>query len=199
MGCLRLTYEENESPLRVSRDEKEDAVNWQVWVNENPEKKVKGLEAQSNGGNTLIKVYSELQYQRILAAGDDIGEALRIAYYATENSFVDGNGNPSDYAERQFRKKHGPGVNFPANGRSGEIIFGTNADITIQGLNFQTGQFDDLHTINVMTPAERTDAALRKLFEHGIDEVVNRIFRLPPIIIPPGLLDPPGPGKPPKG
>ena len=50
MGCLRLTYEEDESPLRVSREPESDTVIWQVWVAETPAKKVKEVEDQSNGG-----------------------------------------------------------------------------------------------------------------------------------------------------
>ncbi|MEM6738459.1 MAG: hypothetical protein AAF620_20570, partial [Bacteroidota bacterium] len=50
MGCLRLTYEEDESPLRVSREPESDTENWQVWVNETPAKKVKEVGDQPSGG-----------------------------------------------------------------------------------------------------------------------------------------------------
>ena len=52
MGCLRISYSENESPLRVSRDEENVSENWQVWVGEKGEKKVKGLEDQASTGMT---------------------------------------------------------------------------------------------------------------------------------------------------
>ncbi|MEM6846428.1 MAG: hypothetical protein AAF632_29755, partial [Bacteroidota bacterium] len=47
---LRLTYEEDESPLRVSREEENVSVEWQVWVNVKPAKKVKEAVDQENGG-----------------------------------------------------------------------------------------------------------------------------------------------------
>ena len=52
MGCLKLTYEENESPLRVSRDEKTYAVNWEVWVAEDTPNQHKEVEDQTTGGLT---------------------------------------------------------------------------------------------------------------------------------------------------
>ena len=52
MGCLRLTYGENESPLRVSRDEEITTLNWQVWVGEKGVKKVKGCGDQTSGGGS---------------------------------------------------------------------------------------------------------------------------------------------------
>ena len=51
MGCLRLTYEEDESPLRVSREEENVSVEWQVWVNAKPAKKVKEAVDTQSGGN----------------------------------------------------------------------------------------------------------------------------------------------------
>ena len=58
MGCLRLTYGENESPLRVSRDEEITTLNWQVWVGEKGVKKVKGCGDQTSGGSS---VWSDFQ------------------------------------------------------------------------------------------------------------------------------------------
>ncbi|NQZ76090.1 MAG: hypothetical protein HRT61_08265 [Ekhidna sp.] len=61
MGCLRLTYGENESPLRVSRDEEITTLNWQVWVGEKGVKKVKGCGDQTSGeGNGTIPSFRSL-------------------------------------------------------------------------------------------------------------------------------------------
>ena len=51
MGCLRLTYEENESPLRVSRDEETVTPNWQVWTREKGENFGVSVVDQTNGGS----------------------------------------------------------------------------------------------------------------------------------------------------
>ena len=57
MGCLRISYSAEESPLRVSREEENVPENWQVWVAESPAKKVKEAVDQSSGGNG--NVFSE--------------------------------------------------------------------------------------------------------------------------------------------
>ena len=197
MGCLRLTYEEDESPLRVSREEENVSVEWQVWVNVKPAKKVKEAVDQSSGGDpNVFYVYSPDQVGRIIAAGND-GEALIIALYGVKNPFVDGNGNSSNYAERLFGKKFPKSkVSFPGNGRSASFIGGTNGDIVIKGLNFETGQFDNLRHINVLTTDEKVRSLMEVIIKNGVDEVINRIFRLPPIFMPPGTV-PRDPYKPP--
>lgn len=68
--------------------------------------------------------------------------------------------------------------------------------ILIKGLNFETGQFDKLKHINIDTNEEMINSIMEVLLKNVVDEIINRIFRLPPIIIPPGTL-PREPYKPP--
>lgn len=121
--------------------------------------------------------------------------ALNIAGYGINNQFVDGQGNPSNYAERSFNKKFpNSKISFPSNGYSGRFIPGTNGDI--MGLNFKTGQFEQIRLIKFKTNAELVDGVLKLILETAVDKVINRIFTLPPIIVPPGLFnaapEPPG-------
>jgi len=51
MGCLKLTYRNETSPLRVSRELENDVVNWQVWMSKNTFKQHKGVIVAQNGGN----------------------------------------------------------------------------------------------------------------------------------------------------
>jgi len=50
MGCLRLTYQENENHLQVSRALENDVKNWQVWTAEKGLKEKKGVRVDQNGG-----------------------------------------------------------------------------------------------------------------------------------------------------
>ena len=51
MGCLKLTYRNETSPLRVSRELENDVVNWQVWMSKNTFKQHKGVIVAQNGGS----------------------------------------------------------------------------------------------------------------------------------------------------
>ncbi|WP_040497529.1 hypothetical protein, partial [Fulvivirga imtechensis] len=152
-----------------------------------------------NGGNHQIYVYSPDQVNRIRNASND-GMALNIAMYSTQNRFVDGKGNPSNYAERTFNKKFpNSKINFPSNGNAGLFIPGRNSDILIYGLNYDTGEFDQLRMIDIRTAEDVLDEVSRILLHNLVDEVINRIFRLPPIIVPPGTFDEPFRPSAPKG
>ena len=59
MGCLRLTYEENESPLRVSRDEETVTPNWQVWTREKGENFGVSVVDQQSGGEARLAYAKE--------------------------------------------------------------------------------------------------------------------------------------------
>ncbi len=56
MGCLRLTYRNETSPLRVSRDEEIDTPNWEVWISENTPNQHKECEDQQSGGSTFDNI-----------------------------------------------------------------------------------------------------------------------------------------------
>jgi hypothetical protein len=197
MGCLKLTYHPEPTLFLDEQGEGNEPFKLEVWVN--PERGFSGVDeevAQQNNPN-IIYVYSPDQVGRIRNAND--GLALYIAMYGVNNQFVDGKGNPSNYAERLFKKTHpNSKISFPANGNSAQFVPGGSLDIMIKGLNFKTGQFDDLRTIHIQSDRDRTDALMRGIFEvimeHGADYLIEKIFRLPPIILPPGYFnDPLGP------
>jgi len=60
MGCLKLTYQENENHLQVSRELESDVKNWQVWTDENSSKQLKGVRAVQNGGGSKVDISTEL-------------------------------------------------------------------------------------------------------------------------------------------
>jgi hypothetical protein len=136
-----------------------------------------------------LLIYSPDQVERIRNAKND-GVALNIISYSIRNKFVNGKGRHSNYAERTFNKKFpNSTIEFPSNGHSGRFIPGTNGDIQIMGLNFDTGQFEQLRLIEFNTNAEIIDDILQLIFETGAEQVIEHIFRLPPIILPPGYFN----------
>ena len=104
-----------------------------------------------NGGDPLrIRIYSPMLSDKIANATSP-EEAIRIATYGSTNAFVNANGEKSSWAERQFRKLHPASlIKFPAGGSAVDVSPGASGfgqDIVFQGLNFETGQFQDIYTL----------------------------------------------------
>lgn len=144
---------------------------------------------QQQGGPNQLFIYSPDQVERIRNAAND-GVALNIMSYAIRNRFVNGKGRSSNYAERMFKKKFpDSNIKFPSNGYSGRFVSGTNGDMQIMGLNFETGQFEQLRLIEFKTNEEIIDGIMRVIIETGFEEVIEHILNLPPIILPPGYFN----------
>ncbi len=103
-----------------------------------------------------VYLYSQAQITKVKLAyaEGNMKEVRRIINYALSHPFVDGQGSPSHYAEKQFKKKHpNAKIYFPSNGLAAKARNESGAlgikdgYMNVQLLNYEDGNFDALGNV----------------------------------------------------